>query len=296
MGNVTGDDSRDNYKVNRKDGKMANFCTRCGRPLHEGETCACQLSEKKTMENTQSASGQQTVKDPQADSWKLGREPQQSQLERQVTAFAQEGFKNFLEIMKDPVNVGKKMIMEADAKTALLIMALQGIFSAVFIMIAEGSLMAEFEISAPFGRIFMVTWLMSVGLACALALFLKVGNAILKIPISFAQVLPAVSVRSAALAPAIILSVIVSVIHMGAGIVLFIMVNIWGFAAMIVTLSSLTEQEKLNKFALMVSIAILLFILLAVFVLTKTIRFYIPDEILTFISNIEDLGDILSFL
>lgn len=156
--------------------------------------------------------------------------------------------------------------------------------------------MAEFEISAPFGRIFMVTWLMSVGLACALALFLKVGNAILKIPISFAQVLPAVSVRSAALAPAIILSVIVSVIHMGAGIVLFIMVNIWGFAAMIVTLSSLTEQEKLNKFALMVSIAILLFILLAVFVLTKTIRFYIPDEILTFISNIEDLGDILSFL
>ncbi|MCX4321177.1 MAG: hypothetical protein OSJ44_15925, partial [Lachnospiraceae bacterium] len=95
---------------------------------------------------------------------------------------------------------------------------------------------------------------------------------------------------------AIILSAVVSVIHMGAGIVLFILVNIWGFAAMIVTLSSLTEQEKLNKFALMVSIAILLFILLAVFVLTKTIRFYIPDEILTFISNIEDLGDILSFL
>ena len=70
----------------------------------------------------------------------------------------------------------------------------------------------------------------------------------------------------------------------------------WGFTAMVVTLTSLIGKEKLNKFALITSVAILLFVLLAVFVLTRTVKFYIPDEILTFMSNLNDLEDLLSWL
>ncbi len=277
---------------------MAKFCTQCGKALEEGEICSCQMAEKKNEEGPQNVSGQQeNMKGPQENPGRLGRQkPPQSQFEKNATAFAKNFFKKILAIVKDPVTAGKEAIMQTDIKNPLLLMALQGIFSAIFVMSAEGRLMIELDISTPYFRIFIVTLLLSVGLACVLALLLKLGNAVIKIPVTYTQMLSAVSIRSALLMPAIILSFIVSLIHMGAGLVMFVLINIWGFTAMVVAMSSLIEQEKLSKFVLAVSVVILLFIILTVFMLTRTVKFYIPDEIRTLISNLNDIGDILSWL
>lgn len=276
---------------------MAKFCTKCGRALQEGEICSCQV-EGGTAESRQPESNQtQNGSREQTDFGRLGQQiPPKSELEKQASALAQDFFKKILRVIKEPITAGREMIMQADAKTAVLLMGLQGIFSAIFIMLVEGSLMGELEISTPYARIFFVTWLISVGMAFALALLLKLGNAVIKIPVSYFQMLAAVSIRSTVLIPAILLSIIAAVIHMGIGIGLFVLINIWGFTAMVVTLTSLIGQEKLNKFALIASVAILLFVLLAVFVLTRTVKFYIPDEILTFLSNLNDLEDLLSWL
>lgn len=274
---------------------MAKFCTKCGRALQEGEICSCQV-EGVTAKSGQSESNQTPYRGEQTIG-RLGQQiPPKSELEKQASALAQNFFKKILRVIKEPITAGREMIMQADAKTAVLLMGLQGIFSAIFIMLVEGSLMGELEISTPYARIFFVTWLISVGMALALALLLKLGNAVIKIPVSYFQMLAAVSIRSTVLIPAIILSIIVAVIHMGIGIGLFVLINIWGFTAMVVTLTSLIGQEKLNKFTLIASVAILLFVLLAVFVLTRTVKFYIPDEILTFMSNLNDLEDLLSWL
>lgn len=274
---------------------MAKFCTKCGRALQEGEICSCQV-EGGTAESRQPESNQTPYRGGQ-EIGRLGQQiPPKSELEKQASALAQNFFKKILRVIKEPITAGREMIMQADAKTAVLLLGLQGIFSAIFIMLVEGSLMDELEISTPYARIFFVTWLISVGMALALALLLKLGNAVIKIPVSYFQMLAAVSIRSTVLIPAIILSIIAAVIHMGIGIGLFVLINIWGFTAMVVTLTSLIGQEKLNKFTLIASVAILLFVLLAVFVLTRTIKFYIPDEILTFMSNLNDLEDLLSWL
>lgn len=276
---------------------MAKFCTRCGKALQEGEVCSCQTGGTAAEIRQPESNQTQYSSSSQTDLGRLGQQiPPQSELEKQASAFAKGFLKKIWGMIKEPITAGREMIMKADAKTAVLLMGLQGIFSALFIMLVEGSLLSELEISTPYARIFIVTWLISVGMALVLALLLKLGNAVIKIPVSYFQMLAAVSVRSMVLIPAIILCIIVAIIHMGIGTGLFVFINIWGFTAMVVTLTSLIEQERQNKFALIVSVAILLFILLGVFVLTRVIRFYIPDEILTFISNINDLEDLLSWL
>ena len=275
---------------------MGNFCTRCGRALQEGEVCSCQLQGKK-IENQQTLSGQtSSPKQVEANLEGLGGQaPQPSQLGQQASSLAQNFIKEILKIIKKPVTVGKDMIMKADVKTALLLIAFQGIFSAIFTIVQEGRITSEFDISTPYIRVFIVTWLLSVGLACVLALLLKLGNALIKIPVSYHQMLSVVAIRSAVLVPAIIFALIVAGIHIGVGFALFILINIWGFSAMIVSVSLLIEQNKLNKFVLMVSIIILMFILLSVFVLSKIWMYYLPDEVRTLISNLNDIENLLSY-
>ena len=200
---------------------MGNFCTRCGKALQEGEICSCQLPDEK---NQQGISGQaDSVKQSQATLGGLGQQiPPQSQFGQQASIFAKSFFGDFMGIVKKPVTNGKEMVMKADVKTSLLLIAFQGIFSAVFTMMVEGGILSGTEVTIPYFRIFVVTWLLSVGLACALALLLKIGNSIIKISVSYYQMLSVVAIRSTVLVPAIVISLIVTEIHGGIGLSLFI--------------------------------------------------------------------------
>lgn len=307
---------------------MSKFCTKCGRPIPEGGICPCQLQAgnqgshpQKPMNQNQNGIGSNSQNfsnahpnsqnpngvhpNSQPFNGQQGNQPFQGQAfngqqyKEQASAFAQNFFGKLLYLMKRPVEAGTNLILEANIKTALLLLAAQGICSAFFAMAAAGKVSGYIqaasglanEISSglgnvvagamgmPYFRIFLVTVAFSMALSCILALMLMLGHMALKIPVSFQQMLSATAIRSAVLVPAILLSLLVFELLAPAGIAVFLLINIWGFTAMAVTMSNFIHKEKRDMFVLAVSIVYLLFVFVAMFVFSKIWTLYLPDLI-----------------
>ena len=234
---------------------MSKFCTKCGRPVPEGGICSCQLqaggqaqtppnqNSNGSQQGSQPFQGQQQGSQP-FQGQQQGSQPFQGQqfqgqqgsqpfngqqYKEQASAFAQNFFGKLLYLIKRPVEAGTNLILEANIKTALLLLAAQGLCSALFAMAAAGKVSGYIqaasglanEISSglgnvvagamgmPYFRIFLVTVAFSMVLSCILALMLLLGHMALKIPVSFQQMLSAAAIRSAVLCPAILLSLVV---------------------------------------------------------------------------------------
>ncbi len=299
---------------------MSKFCTKCGRPVPEGGICSCQLQaggQAQTPPNQNSNGSQQGSQPFQGQ--QQGSQPFQGQQQgsqpfngqqykEQASAFAQNFFGKLLYLIKRPVEAGTNLILEANIKTALLLLAAQGLCSALFAMAAAGKVSGYIqaasglanEISSglgnvvagamgmPYFRIFLVTVAFSMVLSCILALMLLLGHMALKIPVSFQQMLSAAAIRSAVLCPAILLSLVVFELTAPAGIALFLLINIWGFTAMAVTMSNFVHKEKRDMFVLAVSVVNLLFVFAALLVFSKIWTLYLPDLIR---AGIKSMGD-----
>ena len=314
---------------------MSKFCTKCGRPVPEGGICSCQLqaggqaqtppnqNSNGSQQGSQPFQGQQQGSQP-FQGQQQGSQPFQGQQQgsqpfqgqqfqgqqgsqpfngqqykEQASAFAQNFFGKLLYLIKRPVEAGTNLILEANIKTALLLLVAQGLCSALFAMAAAGKVSGYIqaasglanEISSglgnvvagamgmPYFRIFLVTVAFSMVLSCILALMLLLGHMALKIPVSFQQMLSAAAIRSAVLCPAILLSLVVFELTAPAGIALFLLINIWGFTAMAVTMSNFVHKEKRDMFVLAVSVINLLFVFAALFVFSKIWTLYLPDLI-----------------
>ncbi len=303
---------------------MSKFCTKCGRPVPEGGICSCQLQaggQAQTPPN-QNSNGSQQGNQPfqgqqqgnQQFQGQQGSQPFQGQqgsqqfqsqpfngqqYKEQASAFAQNFFGKLLYVIKRPVEAGTNLILEANIKTALLLVAAQGLCSALVAMAAAGKVSGYIQAASglangissglgnvvagamgmPYFRIFLVTVAFSMALSCILALMLLLGHMALKIPVSFQQMLSAAAIRSAVLCPAILLSLVVFELAAPAGIALFLLINIWGFTAMAVTMSNFVHKEKRDMFVLAVSIVNLLFVFAALFVFSKIWTLYLPDLI-----------------
>lgn len=314
---------------------MSKFCTKCGRPVPEGGICSCQLQaggQPQTPSN-QNSNGPQQGSQPfqgqkqgnqQFQGQQQGSQPFQGQQQgsqpfqgqqgsqqfqsqpfngqqykEQASAFAQNFFGKLLYVIKRPVEAGTNLILEANIKTALLLVAAQGLCSALFAMAAAGKVSGYIQAASglangissglgnvvagamgmPYFRIFLVTVAFSMALSCILALMLLLGHMALKIPVSFQQMLSAAAIRSAVLCPAILLSLVVFELAAPAGIALFLLINIWGFTAMAVTMSNFVHKEKRDMFVLAVSVVNLLFVFAALFVFSKIWTLYLPDLI-----------------
>lgn len=294
---------------------MSKFCTKCGRPVPEGGICSCQLqaggqaqtppnqNSNGSQQGRQPFQGQQQGSQPFQGQQFQGQQGSQpfngQQYKEQASAFAQNFFGKLLYLIKRPVEAGTNLILEANIKTALLLLAAQGLCSALFAMAAAGKVSGYIqaasglanEISSglgnvvagamgmPYFRIFLVTVAFSMVLSCILALMLLLGHMALKIPVSFQQMLSAAAIRSAVLCPAILLSLVVFELTAPAGIALFLLINIWGFTAMAVTMSNFVHKEKRDMFVLAVSVINLLFVFAALFVFSKIWTLYLPDLI-----------------
>ena len=317
---------------------MSKFCTKCGRPVPEGGVCSCQLqaggqaqtppnqNSNGSQQGSQPFQGQQQGSQPfqgQQFQGRQGSQPFQGQqfqgqqgsqpfngqqYKEQASAFAQNFFGKLLYLIKRPVEAGTNLILEANIKTALLLLAAQGLCSALFAMAAAGKVSGYIqaasglanEISSglgnvvagamgmPYFRIFLVTVAFSMVLSCILALMLLLGHMALKIPVSFQQMLSAAAIRSAVLCPAILLSLVVFELTAPAGIALFLLINIWGFTAMAVTMSNFVHKEKRDMFVLAVSVVNLLFVFAALLVFSKIWTLYLPDLIR---AGIKSMGD-----
>lgn len=269
---------------------MANFCTRCGRRLQDGEICTCQTEQGSINREQQFRAGQQ--------------------FGTQAADFSKNFFSKILNLVKRPVSAGKELIMEADVKTAIILIVLQGIFNSIFAM-AVGHKYSAFIKSAlnisgelsysqeskvndamaiPYFRIIIVTVMFTLGAACLFALLMMAGYRVIKVTVSFQQMISAAAIRSAVLIPAIILSIVVFEISFGWGLLLFIMINIWGFAAVVLALNSFNGGEKQDIFVAMMSIVLLLFIIIVLFIFSKIWTFYLPDVFKTAIDELDKMS------
>lgn len=271
-----------------------------------------QRSQGQQFQNQQRFQGQQFQNQQQfqGQQFQNQRMPQNQQFDGQqykgqASAFAQNFFGRMLHLIKNPVTAGRNLILEADMKTAFLLIAFQGVFSAFFAMAAAGKLSGYIQaasglaegissglgnvvagvLNMPYFRIFLVTVLFSIGMACVLALMLMAGHFALKMPVSFQQMISAAAIRSAVLVPAILMSIVIFELSTGMGIALFVLINIWGFAAMLAAMYAFVRAEKMDLFVLMISIVILLFAVAAFFVFSKIFTLYLPDLIRTAIKG-----------
>lgn len=144
-------------------------------------------------------------------------------------------------------------------------------------------------IKMPYFRIFVVTALASIVLSFVLAALILGVQMINKNNVSYMQMLGAVAIRSGVLIPAILVSLVLFELSASVGIVMFYAVSVWGFTTMIISLVSDMEEDKKNLFALMISIACLLFVFIEVLAIRQLWSYYLPDMIRGVISGVSSL-------
>ncbi len=337
---------------------MTKFCTKCGRPLQDGEICTCQQGAavnnigKQTGKGMPSSQGVMTPQGnqiPQEMMRQQGvqmsqgvriqqnitgqRRPEMTQgvsmqqvphgnqnvSMQQMPPGNQGGMMNsvpvqsqpasdyfrrlwagFIGIITKPVTEGRNLILQADAKLAIVYILLQGIFTGLFAltvsakcgsfidmliglaggMSSYGNNFAYANMFAlPYGRIFFVTLAASVALSCILALLLMVGHLVIKNRVNYVQMLSVVSIRSILLIPVSVLAIVIFQLHVAAGIFLFFLGGIWGFVAMCLSMTSYRTDEEKNGYAGMISIVALIFVLITYFAMSKLWGYYLPDMI-----------------
>lgn len=370
---------------------MGKFCTKCGRPLQEGQICVCQLPAGGQSIHRQATAGQlsPTAQQSQADrqaelrrqyearkrqaerlagtgqlagqrygtgqssqrsygssqtngqvygtqqqaaggyngrdtqqasrnaydaqqqNYSAQRQPLNQQRAYQATSeYAQNFFGTVIQLIQHPVTFGRKLILEADVKKAIILMVLQGICSGLFALAASHKFSGYIKagvglaggldsstasavtglLEMPYIRTFIVTVIFSVALACVYALLLYVGHRIIKAPATLPQMLSTVAIRSAIMAPAILISLLVFEISMMPGIALFTYTNLLGFAAVIIADCVVFGQRKADAFVFMAGIVIILFVFVIIFSFSKVFTLYLPDVIRTSLKSIGDLS------
>lgn len=134
---------------------MGKFCTKCGRPLQDGEICICQrpvtpAPEMTAQENTAPVQpqAQQNVPpvqpqmqqnvppvQPQMQQNIPPVQPQASAGNQAAAGFFKKLIDTFICLITHPVTTGKQMIIEANLGIAAIFIALQAVMSGLFAVV-----------------------------------------------------------------------------------------------------------------------------------------------------------------
>lgn len=288
---------------------MARFCTRCGKPLEEGEVCSCTQEVQQTAAPQQEAQVQQTAAPQQQaaqaqqqagqaqqqaaqQAGYVSNEQQFQQTQQAVTGFLSKMFGAFLNIIKHPVTAGRDMILAGDCAPAIALIVLQGIISTIFGVVAAkkiysfvnlfmgglGSLFGSYsdDIDMPYVKIIFGTLLISIALSFVLAVLLLVGNLIIKNALNFKQMLAAAAIRSCVSILATVVAIIVFLIHPATGILVFVTGTVWGFFVILLAMP-LTNEGIRNKLPLAMVLVFLVFAWITGFSMSKGAQLYVPE-------------------
>lgn len=261
---------------------MARFCTRCGKPLEEGEVCNCgqEVTAQQAAPQQQTAPQQQAA--PQAGY--MPNEQQFQQTQQAVTGFLSKMFGAFINVIKHPVTAGRNMILTADWGVSIALIVLQGIFTAIFGAVAGktavgflGGFSSLFgEIKIPYAKIIFGTLAISVALSFVLALLLMLGNMIVKNTLGYKEMLGAVASRSCVIVITTIIAIIVFLIHTQTGVIVWGVGNIWGFF-IILQAMPLADEKMRDKLPTVMILVYLIFMLVTAFCVEKGSSLYTPS-------------------
>ena len=299
---------------------MGNFCTKCGKPLADGEVCNCQGAApqidpaQQAAPQQQSAAPQQQYQQAQQQQYQQAPQqqyqqaqqqqyqqapqqqfqqvpPQQYQQQYQQMApqqsAASDYFKQFLNtalnVWKKPVTAGKEYVMSGKFTLAIGYLIVQAVLAVILGMVfeARSSLanLAEFAVSSvglTYVKVFFGTLFLSAIFRIMLAGLLLGFYLIAKNNMTFKNALCLVSVRSIVIAPAMVVALIIILINPAWGGVFSLIINIWGFVAIVKALPVVSEQSD-NLLVHLVTAAILIFVIISLIIMfTIGLECYCP--------------------
>lgn len=216
---------------------MGNFCTKCGKPLADGEVCNCQGAAPQ-IDPAQQAAPQQQSAAPQQQYQQAPQQqyqqspqqqyqqvpPQQYQQQYQQMApqqsAASDYFKQFfntaLNVWKKPVTAGKEYVMSGKFTLAIGYLLVQAVLAVILgrVFEARSSLanLAEFagsSVGVTYVKVFFGTLFLSAIFSIMLAGLLLGFNLIAKNNMTFKNALCLASVRSIVIAPAMVVALII---------------------------------------------------------------------------------------
>lgn len=296
---------------------MGNFCTKCGKPLADGEVCNCQGAapqidpaqqaapqqqsaapqqqyQQAPQQQYQQAPQQQYQQAPQQQYQQVPPQQYQQQYQYQQMApqqsAASDYFKQFLNtalnVWKKPVTAGKEYVMSGKFTLAIGYLIVQAVLAVILGMVfeARSSLanLAEFagsSVGVTYVKVFFGTLFLSAIFSIMLAGLLLGFNLIAKNNMTFKNALCLVSVRSIVIAPAMVVALIIILINPAWGGVFSLIINIWGFVAIVKALPVVSEQSD-NLLVHLVTAAILIFVIIALIIMfTIGLECYCPGVV-----------------
>lgn len=192
---------------------MSKFCTKCGRPLQEGEVCTCQ-NEQVSQQTTQNgqAQFQQPINQQQVPPsgfslyikrfWDVATKTMKSPASMLRTFVKANDFKLGLGFIGVNAAIFSLFIVILFGKVNSIILSLTNLFGRLSSMGLESAMGMGSSLSFPLFKIFLVTFVLSFGGACVLAaLLLFFTKVIFKFNADYKQMLCVASSKSLASIP-----------------------------------------------------------------------------------------------
>lgn len=277
---------------------MAKFCTKCGKPLVEGEICSCSINtvnEYKTpVENTVDENNVNNVSNN--DSYVDNNQGNNGNVNNvgMTANVALENTKNvavdlwklMVNVIKRPFTTSKEYVTSNDNIMAFILIVLQGIFTGLLVLTVISRLFGEIlgglkKIASsaidvnPFGN-FMVGLLVSIALSFIYALILFVVTMIFDSNANFMICVRTIAIRSVVMIFATIITIVLGLISAKIGIFVgLIIVPIVGFIYILAAIKSFVTIDE-DKFTFYILVFVIISLVVYYIVAYKIGFFNIP--------------------
>lgn len=281
-----------------------NYCIKCGRQLMDGEVCNCENQSNLNYDQYNNGPFQQDNIGNYNTGNQYNNSYQQNNYQNMNKSGAgiQNAMYTILDLVKHPVQEGVEFVYsESNTITAVIMILIQAILSGFFALVICIKIQGIFDkvISAmslasssstskliqiksllkmPMVKAFFLTLLISVLLTVILSLLFMLGNMIVKNQMNFIQSLKLVSVRSILVSMIVLVSCVIGLINIYAGIALFCMGNTIGFIVTAVLWSHCcddTSDKQIYIMIVMVAIFTIVYAVIANLCWTQ----YLPDAL-----------------
>lgn len=276
------------------------FCRYCGRKLEDGEVCTCQQAQQNQTQAQQQAAPQQNVQyqAPQQAAPQPGAAPAVSAQGKQVMDAL---LKDLAGLVKAPTTTAPGYVRRGDVTVSVIFLLLQGICSAIFALFCIGKINSLIALGGSMTQnikfsgvgAFFLTLLYTVIFEAVLAgLYFGVGK-LLGGQLRFQEALSIVSMRSVILVPVILVSCLVFLLNISAGIVFYYFAGALAGVIFLVAgsngIANLTPDRKVYLNLIVTVVFTLIFLFLG----TKLLPSYVPSSLREFFST-DNLMNMLS--
>ncbi len=251
-----------------------------GRPVSHGiENSVRQNTEKTTSQNTGAVQ-------PNVQS--------ASNIKEQSTFLISNVIEAFFAILKAPVSVGRKVVIEGKIAIGVSLIILQAIFTGLFgvIMISKineliagaagsgSSSLLEYAsvslVKLSYLRGFLISVLASAAFSFLVALIAMLLLMLFRGKTTYTNMLLASGIRCAGMIPVTVLAILVSILHVGWGIAIFMVSAVIGYIFMGRVLTAGSSFVE-NKVPYVLFLLVILTIVVQYFMISKIWPLYLPD-------------------